>query len=300
MFGRPGTRRKCWSSYWNLGKTDLRIASLHRRGEKATMSDVSAKSVLITGTTSGIGLALLELYAENGTTVIAVNRRRVPDLESRYPAVHFECVDVRCAQDVGRLVNGLASAGRLPEVFILNAGINRLDNDQWFDLSLYKEVIDTNLYGVLNFIEPLTHLPASAVQRHVVAISSMVNYAGNPYGLGYYTSKKALTACFDVWSQMYAGTDLVFQQVMLGPVPTGIHTMADRFPVWMVWIKNLFSASLDGTVRAVSRLALTRKKKLIYPLRAFPLFLAMRLGQRFILGFFQGRKTLDGKSRRAG
>jgi len=263
------------------------------------MSDVSAKSVLITGTTSGIGLALLELYAENGTTVIAVNRRRVPDLESRYPAVHFECVDVRCAQDVGRLVNGLASAGRLPEVFILNAGINRLDNDQWFDLSLYKEVIDTNLYGVLNFIEPLTHLPASAVQRHVVAISSMVNYAGNPYGLGYYASKRALTACFDVWARMYARTDLVFQQVMLGPVRTAIYTMADRLPSWMGWIKNRFSASLDGTARAISKFALTRNQKLIYPLGAFPLYVAMWAGQRLIPGFFQGSKTLDGKRRRA-
>ena len=264
------------------------------------MSDVNLKSVLITGTTSGVGRALLEHYAKDGVKVISVNRRRVAELESQYPSVRFECVDVCSAQDVAELVRGLAASGQLPEGFILNAGINRVDNDEAFQLSPYREVIDTNLYGVLNFVGPLTQLPACPVQRHVVAISSMVNYAGNPYGLGYYTSKKALTACFDVWSQMYAGTDLVFQQVMLGPVPTGIHTMADRFPVWMVWIKNLSSASLDGTVRAVSRLALTRKKKLIYPLRAFPLFLAMRLGQRFILGFFQGRKTLDGKSRRAG
>jgi NAD(P)-dependent dehydrogenase (short-subunit alcohol dehydrogenase family) len=128
----------------------------------------------------------------------------------------------------------------------------------------------------------------------------MVNVAGNPYGLGYYASKKALTACFEVWSKMYAGTDLVFQQVMLGPVRTAIYTMADKFPAWMVWIKNAFSTSLDGTVRAVSRFALTQKKKLIYPVRAFPLFYAMRLGQCLVPGFFQGRKTLDGKTRRAG
>jgi NAD(P)-dependent dehydrogenase (short-subunit alcohol dehydrogenase family) len=264
------------------------------------MSDVNLKSVLITGTTSGVGRALLEHYARSGVKVISVNRRRVAELESHYPSVRFECVDVRSEQDVAELICGLAASGQLPEVFILNAGINRVDNDESLQLSLYREVVDTNLYGVLNFVGPLTQLPACPIQRHVVAISSMVNYAGNPYGLGYYTSKKALTACFEVWSKMYAGTDLVFQQVMLGPVRTAIYTMADKFPVWMGWIKNLFSASLDGTVRAVSRFALTRKKKLIYPLRAFPLFLAMRLGQRFIRGFFQGRKTLDGKSRRAG
>ncbi|HEY5283894.1 MAG TPA: hypothetical protein VIM14_13970, partial [Polyangia bacterium] len=149
-------------------------------------------------------------------------------------------------------------------------------------------------------VGPLTQLPPCPGQRHVIAISSMSNYVGNPYGLGYYTSKKALTACFEVWSKMYAGTDLAFQQVMLGPVRTAIYTMADNFPAWMVWIKNLFSASLGGTARAISRFALTRKRKLIYPLRSIPLFGAMYLGQRFVPGFFQGRKTFDGKARRAG
>ena len=39
----------------------------------------------------------------------------------------------------------------------------------------------------------------------------MVSYAGNPYGLGYQTSKKALTACFDVWSQHVRGDGPGFQ-----------------------------------------------------------------------------------------
>jgi NAD(P)-dependent dehydrogenase (short-subunit alcohol dehydrogenase family) len=264
------------------------------------MPNVNLKSVLVTGTTSGIGRALLEHYAQNGVKVISVNRRRVAELEAHYPSVRFEYVDVRSAEAVDQLVRGLTASGQLPEVFILNAGINRVDNDESFALSAYREVIDTNLYGVLNFVGPLTQLPAGPRQRHVVAISSMANYVGNPYGLGYSTSKKALTACFEVWSKMYAGTDLVFQQVMLGPVRTGIYTMADKFPPWMVWIKNFFSASLDGTVRAVSRFALSRKKKLFYPLLAVPLYGAMRLGQGLVPGFFQGRKTLDGKKRRVG
>jgi NAD(P)-dependent dehydrogenase (short-subunit alcohol dehydrogenase family) len=259
---------------------------------------MNVKSVLITGTTSGLGRALLEHYAKSGAKVISVNRRRVAELESQYPSVRFECVDVRSAEDVDKLVRSLAESGELPEVLILNAGINRVDNDESFQLSSYREVIDTNLYGVLNFVQPLTQLPAVHVQRHVVAVSSMASYVGNPYGLGYYTSKKALTACFEVWAKMYAGTDLVFQQVMLGPVATGIYTMADKFPAWMVWIKNRFSASLDGTVRAVSRFALTRKKKLIYPWQAIPLYVGMWLGQRVIPGLFQGRKTRDGKTRR--
>ncbi len=171
---------------------------------------------------SGVGRALLERYAKSGAEVVSVNRRRVPELEARYPAVRFECADVRAADEVARLVAGLAESAALPDIWLLNAGINRVDNDETFQLSEYREVLDTNLYGVLNFVHALTLLPARHAARHVVAVSSMANYVGNPYGLGYHTSKRALTACFDAWSRMYSGTDLVFQQVMLGPVETAI------------------------------------------------------------------------------
>lgn len=259
---------------------------------------MSAESVLITGTTSGVGRALLEYFVNDGAKVVAVNRRRVPELESRYPGVRFECADVRSVGEVVRLVGSLAASFELPDVFILNAGINAIDNDESFQLATYRAVVDTNLYGVLNFIQPLTEHPRSERPRHVIAVGSMASYVGNPYGLGYHTSKRALTACFDVWSKMYAGTDLVFQQVELGPVRTGIYTMADKLPAWMVRIRDAFSASLDGSVRAIARLSRSRRRKLFYPWRAVPLYLGMWLLQALVPGFFQGRKTLQGRARR--
>ena len=260
---------------------------------------MTPSSVLITGTTSGVGRALLEHYARAGVSVVSVNRRRDRELESRYPSVHFACVDVRDRSSVQQLVGDLARTGELPTLFILNAGINRVDNDESFDLDAYQSVLDTNLYGALHFIGPLTRLAPGHAARHVVAISSMAHYVGNPYGLGYHTSKRALTTCFEVWSKMYSRTDLVFQQVMLGPVPTAIDTMADRFPGWMVHVRDSFSGSLDGAVRAISRFVLTRRKKLFYPRRAVPLYLGMWAAQSFVPGLFQGQRTLDGNTRRA-
>jgi NAD(P)-dependent dehydrogenase (short-subunit alcohol dehydrogenase family) len=259
---------------------------------------VQVKSVLITGTTSGLGLGLLKHYADSGVRVVAVNRRRVAELEAQYSSVRFARVDVSSAKDVEALVRDLAASGELPDVFILNAGINRLDNDEAFDLPRYREVLETNLYGVLNFIGPLTQLPAAPVARHVVAISSMVTCAGNPYGLGYQTSKQALTTCFDVWSNMYAGTDLVFKQVILGPVHTSMYGMEDKLPGWMVRVKSLCSGSLNGAVGAIARFAQTRQKTLIHPCRAFPVFGALRLARGLVPGFIQGRRTLAGKTRR--
>jgi NAD(P)-dependent dehydrogenase (short-subunit alcohol dehydrogenase family) len=259
---------------------------------------MSGERVLITGTTSGLGRALLEQYVSRGARVVSVNRRHLPEFESGFPSARFECVDVRAAEEVASLIQRLAESDELPEIFILNAGINRLDNDESFDLAAYREVIDTNLYGVLNFVQPLTRLQAGSAARHLIAISSMATYVGNPYGLGYHTSKRALSASFDVWAKMYADTDLVFQQVMLGPVRTPIYTMADRFPAWMGRVKHAFSASLEDTARAVSRFAHTRRRKLFYPTQALPLYAGMWLGQALVPGFFQGRKTTAGNARR--
>jgi NAD(P)-dependent dehydrogenase (short-subunit alcohol dehydrogenase family) len=196
------------------------------------------------------------------------------------------------------LIDDLQEAGEVPDIFILNAAINRVDNDESFQLSSYKEVIDTNLFGVVNFIQPLTLLQPSSAPRHVIAVSSMASYVGNPYGLGYHTSKRALTACFDVWSRMYADTDLIFQQVMLGPVRTRMFTMSERFPAWMVWLKDAFSASLDGTVAAVCQLAVSRRRKLFYPWRSVVLYLGMWACRALIPKFFRGRNTSNGRARR--
>jgi len=259
---------------------------------------MSNESVLVTGTTSGVGRELLDFYAKRGATVISVNRRRVPELEASYPTVRFECVDVRQAEDVASLVRRLADTAQLPEVFILNAGVNAVDNDAAFDLLAFQGVLETNLYGVLNFVQPLTRLAPFERPRHVVAISSMANYVGNPYGLGYTASKRALTTCFEAWSRMYAGTDLVFQRVMLGPVPTAMYTMHRNLPAWMVWVKSAFSTSLDATARAVARFATSRRSRLFHPWRAVPLYCGLWLCQALVPGFFRGTKTLAGQARR--
>ena len=256
--------------------------------------------VLITGTTAGLGRGLLERYVKLGARVTAVNRRRVPEVESQYPGVRFECVDVRSAAEVARLMRDLAASGELPNVLVLNAGINRVDNDDVFQLDAYKDVIDTNLFGALNFIEPLTRLAPGQVPLHVIAVSSMASYVGNPYGLGYFTSKRALTACFDVWSRMYSDTDLVFQQIMLGPVRTAMYTMGERFPAWMVWLRDAFSASLEGAVGAVCQLATSRRRKLFYPRRVILLYFGMWLARSLLPGLFRGRRTLGGCARRSG
>ena len=253
--------------------------------------------VLITGTTSGIGRGLLKHYVQAGAPVTAVNRHVDPDLEAQYPMVRFQHMDVRDANAIKNLILQLAKEGEIPNIFILNAGVNRIDNDAALDLAQFKEILEINLLGVIHFVAPLTTLGTWARKIKVIAISSSTNYVGNPYCLGYYISKKAVTHSFEVLSAMYEKTNLQFKWVVLGPVPTAIESNSEKFPKTMALVKEMFSVSVDAAVRAIARFASSDRPRLVFPLRSFVLFQGVRLAQRIIPGFFRGRKTLAGRLR---
>ena len=69
----------------------LRVTSSNHEGEQRSHhgDDLGGRSGLFS-----------QHYARSGAKVVSVNRRRVPELESDYPSVRFECVDVRSAEEV--------------------------------------------------------------------------------------------------------------------------------------------------------------------------------------------------------
>lgn len=261
---------------------------------------MATQHVLITGTTSGIGRALMEHYVKAGARVTAVNRRRDAAMEAAHPAVRFECVDVRDGKGIQGLISKLVQAGELPDLFVLNAGINRVDNDAVLDVDVYREAWETNLMGAMNFAGPLTALKSWPHRITVIAVSSSTNYAANPYCLGYYVGKKSLTESFKILSNMYKGTNLDFRWVVLGPVPTGINTSSDKFPKIVIMIRDMFSVSVDRVVRSVAVFAQSGKRCLILPKRAYVLFQGIHLMQTLVPGFYSGRKTMDGQARGQG
>jgi len=251
----------------------------------------NTEHVLITGTTSGIGRGLMDFYIKRGAKVTAVNRRRDPDLESRYPSVQFHMIDVQDTRGIEGLIEDLAAHKNIPSTFILNAGINKVDNDTSFSIEAFREALNINLFGALNFAAPLIARWRELATTRVIAISSTTNYAANPFCLGYFISKKALTQSFEVFSEMYRNTNLQFKWVVLGPVLTPIATSSQKFPKIMLKIKDLFSVSVEQTAQALYDFSKSDRPCLIYPFRARILFRCLWLAQQLIPGFYRGRKT---------
>ena len=174
------------------------------------------ETILITGTTSGLGFALLEHYSRLGHPVIAVDRRRVAEREAETPGVRFVVADITDPAAVDALFKEWTEAAQVPDVFILNAGINEVDHDRALDLARFEEVMRTNLTGTLTFV--------SGVQNHrlkhkkIVGVSSIASIVPSSKSLGYHVSKLAISRLFELFSRTDPGNH--YQVLLLGPITT--------------------------------------------------------------------------------
>lgn len=109
--------------------------------------NVQGKSVVVTGGTRGIGLAIVEAFVARGANVV-VGARKPSERLSEIGA-SFLATDVRIEAQVDALVSHACERHGGLDVMVNNAGISvwralpRVDEDFW------RQLVDTNLQGVL-------------------------------------------------------------------------------------------------------------------------------------------------------
>lgn len=114
---------------------------------------LSGNTILLTGGSSGIGLALTERLMHAGNQVIVTGRRTsaLDAIREKFPSVITETSDAGSAADRRRLVESLTSRFPKLNVLINNAGIQRkvnfLNNEPWEDT---REELAINLEGPIH------------------------------------------------------------------------------------------------------------------------------------------------------
>lgn len=235
-------------------------------------------TVLITGTTSGIGRALLAYYHRHGTKVIAVNRRECRGLWSEFPGVELVTLDITDKNAVHTFLGTLVRENRVPELFILSAGINRADNFDGLDYDTFREVMNTNLFGVLSFAGAIHDLGLRG--KTLAAVSSTSNIVPNPAHVGYYLSKSALHESFKLLRRRDPGNR--YKSIVLGPVHTNI--MAG-YPGPQGVQKKIFdtlAVSSEETAEVAARFFAGPGDTLLYPKKAWAFYEMVS----FLLTFF--------------
>ena len=194
--------------------------------------DFAGKAVLVTGSSRGIGAAILERFAVAGAMCglhfwddpAGDNRRDADELATRLralpgsPRVEPVAADVRDAGDVEAMVGHVASAfGRL-DVVVNNAGIlrdrgvARMTPDDW------QAVIQTNLTGVFHGCKFAAGVLSD--DGRIVNIASVSGLVGVPGQANYAAAKAGVIGLTRSLSKELARRRITVNAVAPGVVNT--------------------------------------------------------------------------------
>ena len=154
------------------------------------MTSIRDKTVLVTGASSGIGLATARRLADRGYRVVAAARRkdRLAALAGEFAGrVHALALDVRDHAAVSAAVDGLPSKFASIDVLVNNAGLGRGSGPvQEGQIEDWMEMVDTNIKGLLNVLHAVLPGMTARKRGHIVNMSSIAAtqaYPGsNVYG----------------------------------------------------------------------------------------------------------------------
>ncbi|MGQ1787083.1 MULTISPECIES: SDR family oxidoreductase [unclassified Saccharicrinis] len=155
------------------------------------------KVVIITGASSGIGLALAKEFSRRGSKLVLAARsadklKQVgEELKSAGTEVISVTTDVSKEEDCKKLVEKSVEVFGRIDVLINNAGLSMRALFKDVDLSVLKQLMDVNFWGTVYCTKyALPYLLES--KGSVTGISSIAGFIGLPARSGYSASKYAM------------------------------------------------------------------------------------------------------------
>ena len=162
------------------------------------------KTVLITGATSGIGLACARKFAENGDKLILTGRnadklKEISDeLTAKGTQVRTLKFDVRNRVVAEEMLQELPAEWKNIDVLVNNAGLALgLEPEYEGDLDDWETMIDTNIMGLLTMTRLVVPGMVERNSGHIINIGSGAGDAAYKGGNVYCATKAAVKALSD-------------------------------------------------------------------------------------------------------
>ena len=188
--------------------------------------DVTNRTALILGGCRGIGKAIAIRLSKDGFDIAATCRKKGPDsesLEKEIAAAGRQCtileLDV-CDRDGARKVLTDAFGEKAPDAVIYNSGIARDNLFVFMDNAEWDNVLDTNLRGFYNTVQPLLFGMLANRKGRIVVISSASGQTGQAGQVNYSASKAGLIGAVKALAREVGRKGILVNAVAPGVIET--------------------------------------------------------------------------------
>ena len=211
-------------------------------------------SALVTGCSSGIGLAAARALARRGWRVLATARR--DEDRARLEAEGLEPLSLELADEASVAACAEAALARLggaPDALVNNAACAIPGAVEDLSRAALRHQLEVNLLGWHDLTRRLLPAMIARGSGRIVQVSSVLGLVAMPWRGAYVASKFALEGLSDVLRQELAGTGVHVVLVEPGPVLTRFR--ANALAQFRRWIEPASSRHRERYARLEAKLS---------------------------------------------
>jgi NAD(P)-dependent dehydrogenase (short-subunit alcohol dehydrogenase family) len=225
------------------------------------MGQLDGKTAIVTGGTSGIGLATAQRFAAEGAHVI-VTGRRAAAVEAAVAKIGPNATgvrgDVSDLADLDRLYDTLAEQGRRIDVLFANAGVGSFASLEQVTEEHFDQTFGVNVRGLLFTVQKA--LPLLNDGASVILTGSTAGTVGNEAFGVYGASKAAVRSFARTWAAELKGRAIRVNAISPGTIDTpgidGLAPSQDQAPQLKAFLTSQIPLARIGRPEDVAAAAL--------------------------------------------
>lgn len=217
------------------------------------------KTVLITGASSGIGLATAILFAKNGYRVIATMRnlakgitlQNIMNAESLN--ITIKQLDVSDDKSIELIFNEIIQKYNHLDILVNNAGSGFLGTLEQTTLSQAQEIMDVNFFGVWRLTQAALPIMRKNKSGHIISVTSIGGLIGQPFNDAYCAAKFAVEGLMESLAPIAKNLGIKISLIEPGPVNSDfVASVKQKSPVLTEHLTHDYQNMLDAYLKATT------------------------------------------------